>query len=250
MSELTNKFWFDDPSILFNKKYITNFFPTKSQTLENKFNSVVRLSFYCSVILFIYHNDINYFFIFIGSLLLTYFIYNNKKKKNIEKELENKKEELEKSLETLSNEKENIKQNIKENIKENDTKLCVRPTLNNPFMNVTMDDMLNFKDDKIVERLPACDTNDPVIKAEINKMYENNLYKDVNDLFGKFNSQRQFYTMPSTTIPNAQNEFAKWLYLNPKTCKEDQDFCLKYEDIRAKRPIVYDSSSNPVNTKK
>ncbi len=64
------------------------------------------------------------------------------------------------------------------------------------------------------------------------------------------NSQRQFFTMPWTTIPNAQNEFAKWLYLNPKTCKEDQDYCLKYEDIRAKRPVVYDETKNPVNTKK
>ena len=73
---------------------------------------------------------------------------------------------------------------------------------------------------------------------------------DVNDVFGKMNSQRQFYTMPSTTIPNAQDDFAKWLYLNPKTCKEDQDFCLKYEDIRAKRPVMYNPNQNPVDTKR
>ena len=34
-------------------------------------------------------------------------------------------------------------------------------------------------------------------------------------------SSRQFYTNPSTTIPNDQEAFAKWLYYNPeKTCKE------------------------------
>ena len=64
------------------------------------------------------------------------------------------------------------------------------------------------------------------------------------------NSQRQFYTMPNTTIPNAQDDFAKWLYANPKTCKEDQEFCLRYEDVRAKRPVFVDPTQNPVNTKR
>ena len=77
-----------------------------------------------------------------------------------------------------------------------------------------------------------------------------NLFKDVNDVFGKMNSQRQFYTMPNTKIPNAQDDFAKWLYANPKTCKEDQEFCLRYEDIRAKRPVFVDPTQNPVNTKR
>ena len=46
------------------------------------------------------------------------------------------------------------------------------------------------------------------------------LFRDVNDLFGKNNSQRQFYTVPGNSIPNDQDTFAKWLYATPKTCKE------------------------------
>jgi len=46
-------------------------------------------------------------------------------------------------------------------------------------------------------------------------------------------SKRQFYRTPSTTIPNDQTGFAKWLYQVPgKTCKEDSSSCLRYEDIR------------------
>ena len=119
-------------------------------------------------------------------------------------------------------------------------------------MNATMKDFLNVDPvtNRIVDRPEACDTNDVEIKKQIDSSFNNNLYKDVNDVFGKMNSQRQFYTMPSTTIPNAQDDFAKWLYLNPKTCKEDQDYCLKYEDVRAKRPVMYNPNQNPVDTKK
>jgi hypothetical protein len=80
----------------------------------------------------------------------------------------------------------------------------------------------------------------------MDRTFGHNLFTDVDDLFGKMNSQRQFYTMPSTTIPNKQGEFAKWLYSNPKTCKEDQDYCLRYEDIRAKRPVMQNEDVNPV----
>ena len=55
--------------------------------------------------------------------------------------------------------------------------------------------------------------------------------------------------MPWTTIPNKQDEFARWLYSSPKTCKEDQDYCLKYEDVRAKRPIFPNQDKNPVTDK-
>jgi hypothetical protein len=129
---------------------------------------------------------------------------------------------------------------------------CTKPTLDNPFMNVTMKDYLNIDPETnvTVDRPKACDISDETIKKSMDDMFNNNLFKDVNDVFGKMNSQRQFYTMPNTQIPNAQDDFAKWLYMNPKTCKEDQNFCLKYEDVRAKRPIFVDPLQNPVNTKK
>jgi hypothetical protein len=63
-------------------------------------------------------------------------------------------------------------------------------------------------------------------------------------------SQRNYFTMPWTTIPNKQDEFARWLYLSPKTCKEDQDNCLRYEDIRSKRFIMPNPHRNPVSSKK
>jgi len=61
------------------------------------------------------------------------------------------------------------------------------------------------------------------------------------------NSQRQFYTMPWTSsIPDPKGEFKNWLYKSPKTCKENSDFCLKYEDVRQKAPVFVNPDVNPV----
>jgi hypothetical protein len=115
---------------------------------------------------------------------------------------------------------------------------CVAPTLDNPFMNMTMKDYLNTdKSGNIIERNPACDPNDPNIKKSIDAKFNNNLYRDVSDVFGKYNSQRQYFTMPWTqTIPDVDGNFKNWLYKSPKTCKENNN-CIRYEDIRTHRQI-------------
>lgn len=228
----SDPFWYNDIGILIHPDRLVEFFPTSDYTLEEKFNALVRLSLYISIVLFYYNADYNYISIFLATLLITYFVWINRP---LEKESSETKETKEQLVEKLENEK---------------TLNCTRPTLDNPFMNVTMKDLLNIDENKIVDRPPACDITDPEVKKEIDDNFNNNLFRDVNDIFGKMNSQRQFYTMPSTTIPNAQDEFAKWLYLNPKTCKEDQDYCVGYEDLRAKRPVFYDPTQNPVETKK
>jgi hypothetical protein len=218
---MNDPFWYDDISIIWKKERLNEFFPSASHTLEERFNAMLRLSLYISVILYVYHNNYKYFYIAFGVALFTFYIYKNRPANKQAGELKQ--------------------------IEEFEGKKCVRPTLDNPFMNVTMKDYMNIKDNSIVERDPACDISDPEIKKEIEENFNNNLYRDVDDVFGKMNSQRQFYTMPSTTIPNKQDEFAKWLYLAPKTCKEDNDYCLRYEDVRAKRPVLMDPSKNPVN---
>lgn len=123
---------------------------------------------------------------------------------------------------------------------------CTSPTLDNPFMNATMKDYMNFDaDGSIVDRPPACDSSDPTVKNEIETNFNNNLFRDTNDVFGKSSSQRQFFTMPYTTIPNDRESFQQWLYLSPATCKENSDNCLNYEDIRGKPQIFYNAFRNP-----
>lgn len=250
MSNKEESIWIDDFKVLFEKNKLNEFFPTKKHTREQRINSIVRLSLYLSIILTIYFSNTKYMYIFIFFIIFTYIIYTNKDeipvKNNTIKLSQQNKENI---VEKLENQNSSL--TVKEPIKLPNPNTCTKPTIANPFMNFDMADIMNFDDNgNIIDRPQACDPNDPEIKKEIDKNFNNNLYKDVNDLFGKMNSQRQFFTMPWTTVMNDQTGFAKWLYLNPKTCKEDQDFCLKYEDIRGKRPVYYNPEENPVDTKK
>lgn len=113
----------------------------------------------------------------------------------------------------------NIEHNKKENVKIDHTKNCRLPTNNNPYMNVLRyDDKLN---------IPACEYS-----KDVDKKYKFNLYQNSKDLFDNKHLERQFYTMPITTIPNDIVTFGKWLYGTKGNCKYDGTRCLQYEDER------------------
>jgi hypothetical protein len=220
----SDPFWFDKIEVFWQSDKYLEFFPSKYQTTKEKFNAIFRLSVYISLILYFYHSDFRYILLAVGVGLFTIYVVGNA-------------EETRPSAETFEG-----------NTQKNDN--CTLPTLDNPFMNPTMKDYMNIENGRIIDRPPACNSSD--VKHEMDDAFGNNLYMDVNDVFGKMNSQRQYYTMPSTTIPNKQDEFARWLYATPATCKEDQDYCLRYEDLRSKsnQNTFYNPNENPINTKR
>tara|TARA_Y100000780_G_scaffold153585_1_gene138337 strand:- start:5579 stop:6457 length:879 start_codon:yes stop_codon:yes gene_type:complete len=110
-----------------------------------------------------------------------------------------------------------------------DRETARRPTRDNPFMNPNITDYNNGDPPK------ASNIEDEEIIDDINQNFNKDLYRNIEDLFDKKNSQRQFYTIPSTSIPNNQTEFANFAYRIPYTCKEDQHRCLRYEDLRTRR---------------
>lgn len=107
-----------------------------------------------------------------------------------------------------------------DNYKKLSEKKCRKPTNNNPYMNI----LRNEED----INMPACEFN----KKDVDKKYKFNLYQNSNDLFDVKHLERQFYTMPVTTIPNDIVTFGKWLYGTEGNCKYDGTRCLVYEDER------------------
>lgn len=103
---------------------------------------------------------------------------------------------------------------------------CRRPTKDNPFMNIQLHD---FDDEQQVE---ACNAEDDEINKDMVHSFNSKLFMNIDDAFERTNSQRQFFTTPNTRIPNNQIEFANWLYKTPETCKENNEQCLRYDDIR------------------
>jgi hypothetical protein len=96
------------------------------------------------------------------------------------------------------------------------------PKPGNPFMNVLIDE-LKYNP----TRPPAEYASNPNNKVILDDFFRVQWTSDPTDVFGRSQSQRQFYTMPSTSIPNDQGSFQNWLYLIPgKTCKEGgRDAC-------------------------
>tara|TARA_B100001287_G_C22653460_1_gene516415 strand:- start:1037 stop:1666 length:630 start_codon:yes stop_codon:yes gene_type:complete len=190
-----DNFWFTNLKILFNKERLTEFFPNYEMTLNEKLNAISRLSIYLGILLTFISNNYNYMYITVIVLLFTVIIFKLQA------------DNVELYFNSYGN-------NMREEDKE-----CTMPTQNNPFMNH------NILVDKPT-KLEACKSyNNENVKEDIEKNFNLNLYRDVSDLYQRNNSQRQYYTMPSTTIPNDQTKFAKWCYNTGKTCKEETIKC-------------------------
>ncbi len=228
-------FWLENYKVLYLHNSYTKFFPQKNMTYIEKLNSISRFAIYFLFVLLIIGktDSDNYKWLYIPILILlcTVFLHvTDKKEKNMnsEKLAEQKRILVEKPNitpeETYGNDK-----NFNKKCETCPTGNCRKPTKNNPFMNVLLTD---YVDD--ANRPQACSLDeDDIAKDAYDGFYED-LYRDVNDVYESRNSQRTYYTMPNTTIPNDTISFAKWLYNVPETCKTDNGFCyeLQNNDLR------------------
>ena len=194
--EKRDDFWYNDLSILVATDRLDEFFPSNTMTFEEQLNAFVRLMAYISIILVAYSKNVNYIYILIASIIFTYLIYKNSDSKSVGKI---------KTEDFISN--------------YDSKKNYVLPSIDNPFMNVQFDDYIKNPNRDAISKLN--NYKNPNLNKLIDEKFNYNLYKDVSDIFGKNNSQRQVYTTPVTTIPNDQGSFADWLYKTPPTCKEN-----------------------------
>ena len=215
---LGDEFWLENYKVLFEVNNLDKFFPTKSMTLIEKLNAIFRLAIYLSVALYLTTSNYHYFFIGIIVGAFTVYIYKTQRD----------------NMDLYFNLNEESFQNIINKKFIEDNKKTIEPTVENPFMNINL-----ITDDKTKEKAPPSWNNDELQKT-IEDKFGYNLYRDVGDLYGKSNSQREFYTMPATTIPNNQTAFAKWLYNTGPTCKEKSIYCTPEMDA-----VPFIDNTNP-----
>ena len=213
---LTNdSFWADDFGILFKMNKITEIIPLQRMNTVEKLNAILRLSIYYTVIHYCYYKSTNILFIPVAVSVMTYIFFTNNVKEPVKERLSNQHKENNKNIlfESVQGPNPNYNFNYRSNDKYEDND-CTLPTVDNPFGNVLLGDIKpGFN--------PTCTSyNNNMVKSDIKKGFEDNLFMDVNDVYSKHNSQRQFYTMPNTDVCNKQTEFAKWCYMTPPTCKE------------------------------
>lgn len=218
----TDIFWLNEPSVLM-KNYL-RFIPTKNMTNNQRYNAMTLFSIYFLVLLLVFKKPVYWIYFPIIFMVIIIVLHLMEKKTTTEK--------FSPIIETgYIDSDDNLRFNrVTGRLTKGPdvTYSCRKPTIDNPFMNPPITD---FNTDAPA----ACNSDDENIKNSITKSFNNNLYMDIDDAFDKMNSQRQFYTVPNTAIPNNQGDFANWLYRAPVTCKEDQEQCLRYEDLRFKR---------------
>ena len=188
MSEI----WFRDILGFLKVTEATKFIPSAKMNLTEKLNSIVRLSAYVSIIHFTIFQDSSIFSLFILALLSTFIYY-----KHVE----------EMYSPSASSDDRYAGATTKTKKGANEGKLCTKPKDNNPFMNVLINEYSENP-----TRGEACDVDDKHVKHAMDEKYFKDIYRDIDDAFDKKSSFRNFYTMPNTSIPNNQREFAEWLY--------------------------------------
>lgn len=191
------RIWFQDPAHFITLNNLNKFFPSSQMSFAEQLNAMFRLSIYFSMLIFVIRQDANIFFVAAFMGLFTFLLYSidtqNKRSENL-------------SFESNNLQKDKITGEV-----------CVKPSKDNPFMNVLLTDYVNQP-----ERPPACNVSSSSIRKQAKIAFDNGLYRDVGDIFSKIASDRQWITNPGTTIPNDREKLTNWLYNMGPTCKEGQ----------------------------
>lgn len=189
--------WYENVHELYQDDQYTEVLPFSSMTFEEQLNAIFRFFVYMGLLLALVKANYRYLFVIIfgGIITVVLYEYEKSKRKRAEKFLEDA------SLDVIDN------------------SVCSRSTLENPFMNPSIVDITDNP-----SRSNACKVISPEVKETIDRNFNARVFRDVNDVFERDSSQREFYTMPNTRIPNDQETFAKWLYGTGKTCKEGNGF--------------------------
>lgn len=223
---MTTPLWINDPTILLNKKYILDLWPTTTMSYDEKVNAITRFIILISILGFIFTMKVNILFIGVTTLAVIFIVLKIKKpkftKNNFEegfvvegnkvKDLYSKKSITDPvSLETVL--RENYKEGTKKNPFSNvllteigdDPKRRPAP----PSFNVEVDDDITKNVKKSVQFM------NPDIK-NTNKQ----LFSSLTDNFYLDQSNRAFFSTANTKIPNDQKAYGEFLYGNMPSAKE------------------------------
>ena len=191
------KIWYEDLRYFLRIDNLFDFIPSSSMNDNEQLNAFFKLSIYLGILMYLYTNKSKSFIVPTIVGIITYVIHDVIGKSE-EFKVKNRNVQLSK-------------------------KKFTKPTKQNPFMNVLMNEYVENP-----VRPQASDISK--VHKYVDKYFDENVFssKD-NSSFDTTNSRRQFVTMPNTSIPTDQDELLKFFYPMPeKTCKEGNTKECKY----------------------
>jgi len=214
--------WSNEPTILFNKDYIFELWPTTNMCYEQKLNAITRLIIIITVLGFILTKSTRLLIVGLVTIALIFILYKMRKPKMLNDMLD-------------SNEGFEVQGNQVTGLFDKKAKTITNPVTlesvlstefkegnkTNPFSNVLLTDIMDDPD-----RNAAPPSFNPDVEEKITKNVKkgvqfmnpgiNNTDKQLfGDLWEKFEldqSNRIFYSTANTRVTNDQGAYAKYLY--------------------------------------
>jgi len=188
-------FWIHDYTILFQKDKI-QLWPTDEMTPDDKLNAISRFVILLSLLGFVLTQTLRFLWVGIATLLIIVMYYN------------------------ANNAKEAFTQKTTRTV----------PTEKNPLMNVLLPEINgNPNRGKALAYTPKTEKK---IMEKVKKGLDPRIYRGTNNELDLEYSMRQFYTNPSTTVPNNQEEFANFCYGDMISAKEGNEIALIKQNPR------------------
>ena len=222
----TIQFWSNEPTILFNKEYIFELWPTTDMCYEQKLNAITRLVIFLTILGYILTTSMRILGVGAITLLIIFVLFTMRKQK-ITKEMMNEgfKNQMGEPAMVQNSLIENssymnpvtldsvLKSEFKEGNKKNPFSNVLLTQINDdperkaapPSFNVDVDEDITRNVKKAVQMM------NPGIK-DTNKQLFGDLFQD----FELDQSNRQFFSTANTRVTNDQGAFAEYLYNNLK----------------------------------
>jgi|LauGreDrversion4_1035100.scaffolds.fasta_scaffold185071_2 hypothetical protein len=218
---MTIPFWLNEPTILFNKNYVFELWPTPYMCYEQKLNAITRLILLITILGYVLTNSIRILVVGILTLGLILILFTSKKK-NLTKNM------IDEGFEVKGDKVIGLYENTDANTITNPVTLekVLKTEFKegnklNPFSNVLLTQIM---DDP--ERKSAPPAFNPDVEVDITKSVkkavqfmnpgikntDKQLYSSIWDEFELTQSNRAFYSTPNTRVENDQSAFAQFLY--------------------------------------
>ena len=227
---MTNIFWSNDPTILFNKNYITELWPSSKMSYDEKLNAITRLIIILSLLGTLITSTFKFIIIGLITIIIIFIFYKLKKPKlTKESFISNDKSVTNDKLIDPSTLKSFLKSDFATINKKNPLGNVLLTDINDnpnrksapPSFNTEVYEDINNNTKKMIQTL------NPGIKNT-----NRQLFGDLGEKFEFDQSMWQYYSNPNTKVCNDQGAYAKFLYGNMPSAKEGNEFALLQDNPR------------------
>jgi hypothetical protein len=241
---MPNQFWLNDPTIIFNKEYIFDIFPTPNMSYDEKLNAITRLIILISISGYILTNSIKIIIVGILTLVAIIVLFKMKKPKlttnmGVEGFTKDNTALFDTKNSTITN-PETLETVLVSEFQAG--------TKKNPFGNVLLTEIMDNP-----ERKSAQPSFNPQVEEHITKNVKKSvqmmnpeihntnkqLYSSLYDNFELDQSNRIFFSTANTRVCNDQGAFGEFLYGNMPSSKESDSAAAVQREKDSYRYTLY-----------